>query len=116
MTPHDLDADRPYIMSGYLRGLLDYLRSRRASIEPVLEVMSLSEAELRDPDRRIDHALQDDIFAVAEAITGDVNVGLHAGEATHLMHFGIVGLLAMTCKTVRDLVWIHKRFPGLIST
>jgi len=103
-------------MSGYLRGLLVYLRSRGAPVEPVLEVIGLTEDELRDPDQRIAEELQDELFRVAEQLTGDVNVGLHAGEMTHVMHFGMMGLLAMTCRTVRELVDLHSRFQGLIST
>src|SRR5439155_18171694 len=98
---------RPYIMSAYLRGLVDYLRARGAPIEPMLQVMNLTEAELLDPDRRVDHDLQNAIFDAAERATGDVNVGLHAGEATHLIHFGIVGMLAMTCRTLRELIDMH---------
>ena len=107
---------RPYLMSGYLRGLLVYLRSRGAPVEPVLEVIGLSEDELRDPDQRIPEDLQDDVFRVAEQVTGDDNVGLHAGEMTHVMHFGLMGLLAMTCNTVRELVDLHSRFQKLITT
>ena len=116
MTSNDAARPRPYIMLGYLRGLFDYLRARGAPLEPVLERLQLTEDQLRDPDIRVDHALQDDIFAVAETITGDVNVGLHSGEATHLIHFGILGQLAMTCHAVRDLVDLHTRFQRLIST
>jgi len=103
-------------MSGHLRGLLAYLRSRGAPLEPVLEVIGLSEDELRDPDQRIPEELQDEIFRVAEQVTGDENVGLHAGEMTHVMHFGLMGLLAMTCNTVRELVDLHARFQRLITT
>src|SRR5262245_29308737 len=116
MSLTETNDERPYIMSGYLRGLFDYLKSRNAPIEPVLEVMQLTEQELLDPDRRIEHSLQNAIFDAAERVTGDDNVGLHAGEATHLIHFGIGGMLAMTCKTVRELLDIHARFQGLIST
>ena len=116
MTPRNPISGRPYILSGYLRGLLVYLRSRNAPVEAVLEVIGLSEEELRDPDRHIDHELQPELFRVAEQVTGDVNVGLHAGEMTHVMHFGLIGLLAMTCTTVRELVDLHSRFQGLITT
>src|SRR5260221_2340188 len=60
--------------------------------------------------------LQDEMFRVAERVTGDPNVGLHAGEMTDVMHFGLMGLLAMTSRTVRELVDLHSRFQGLIST
>lgn len=116
MNPAESDSARPYIVLGYLRGLFDYLRSNKAPIETVLEVIGLEEEQLRDPDIRVDHSLQNDIFDVAERLTSDVNVGLHAGENTHLIHFGIFGQLAMTCKTVRELVDLHSRFQTLIST
>lgn len=103
-------------MSSHLRGLLMYLRSRGAAVEPVLDVIGLSEEEMRDPDQRIPEDLQDDIFRVAEQITGDTNVGLHAGEMAHVMHFGLTGLLAMTCSTVRELVDSHSRFQKLITS
>ena len=103
-------------MSGYLRGLFDYLKARNAPLEPVLDVMNLTEREALEPDRRIENSLQNEIFDVAERVTGDVDVGLHAGEATHLMHFGIAGMLAMTCSTGRELLDIHTRYSGLLST
>ncbi len=112
----EFDTARPYIVLGYLRGLFDYLRFKGAAIAPVLEVMKLKEEQLRDPDIRVDHSLQNNIFDVAEELTGDVNIGLHAGESTHLIHFGIGGQLAMTCQTVRELVDLHSRFQKLLST
>src|SRR5262249_36060954 len=63
--PRDEPA-RTYAMSSHLRGLLVYLRSRNAPVEPVLDVLGLSEDELRDPDQRIDEDLQDELFRVAE--------------------------------------------------
>jgi AraC-like DNA-binding protein len=103
-------------MSSYLRGLFAYVRSRGAPVEPVLEVVGLSEEALRDPDQRVAEDIQDEMFRVAERVTGDTNVGLHAGEMTHVVHFGLIGLLAMTCRTVRELVDLHSRFQGLIAT
>ena len=103
-------------MLAYLRGLFDYLRAREARLGPILERMGLAEDQLRAPEIRVDHALQDEIFALAESLTGDPDVGLHAGETTHLMHFGILGQLAMTCRSVRDLIDLHGRFQRLIST
>jgi AraC-like DNA-binding protein len=103
-------------MSGYLRGLFDYLKARNAPIEPILDVMNLTEREALEPDRPIENSLQNEIFDAAERVTGDVNVGLHAGEATHLMHFGIAGMLAMTCSTGRELFDMHSRYSGLLST
>jgi AraC-like DNA-binding protein len=116
VTQRNPNLGRPYILSGYLRGLFVYLRARNAPVEPVLSVLGLTEEELRDPDRRIDPEVQTELFQVAERVTGDMNVGLHAGEMTHVMHFGLIGLLAMTCTTVRELVELHSRFQGLITT
>lgn len=110
------EASRPYVSLGYLRGLLDYLRCRNAPVEPVLGVMNLSESQLRDPNTRIEHELLDTIFEVAERVTGDTNVGLHAGESIHVLHFGMLGQLAVTCRTIRELLKLRTRYQRLIST
>jgi AraC-like DNA-binding protein len=116
MSRRDNETSRPYISLGYLRGLLDYLRSRNAPVEPVLSAMNLSsEAQLRDPNTRVDHALLDTIFEAAERLTGDANVGLHAGESINILHFGMLGQLAVTCRNMRELLKLRTRYQRLIT-
>jgi AraC-like DNA-binding protein len=104
-----------YLSARYLRGLVDYVRSKRAAVEPVLQALGLSERELSQPDAFIQYGAQDLAFAAAERVTGDSNVGLHAGETAHLMHFGVVGQLAACSRVGRDLFDIHVRYQGLIG-
>jgi AraC-like DNA-binding protein len=114
MSAGELSED-VYIVAGYLRGLVEYVRARGGSVAPLFVALGLSEEELRDPDRRIPHAIQDKVFEAAAKETGDANVGLHAGETTHLIHFGIIGQLALTCRTGSDLLGLHARYQGLIG-
>lgn len=72
MTLPAAEAQPHYIMLGYLRGLFDYLRSRGASIGPVLELMELPESELRNPDIRVPHALQNDLFDIAVSLMEEI--------------------------------------------
>lgn len=109
------DPSSLYLSARYLRGLVDHVRATGADALPVIEAMGLTEDELREPDRRILHALQDDAFAMAERVTGDSNVGLHAGTSMHVVHFGIVGQLAMTCHTGGELLDLQVRYQGLIG-
>lgn len=104
----------PSLALGYLRGLFDLMRRQNAPLDQVLAVLGIDEEALRDPDRRYAHHLQTEVFAVAERVTGDAHVGLHAGQITHLMHFGLLGQLAMGCKTGRDLLNVHSRYNRLI--
>jgi AraC-like DNA-binding protein len=106
----------PSIALAYLRGLFDFLRRRELSSAPVLEALGISEADLRDPDLRIAHNLQHAAFEAAEQVSGDAHVGLHAGQFTHLIHFGMLGQMAMCCKTPRELMELHGRYQRLIST
>lgn len=104
-----------YMSARYLRSVIAYVRSRHAPIEPVLEALGMDESELSQPDAFIPHWVQDRVFAAAEEVTGDSNVGLHAGEQIHMMNFGIVGQLALCSRTGRDLIDTHMRHQGLIG-
>jgi AraC-like DNA-binding protein len=112
---HEPDDAGLYLSARYLRGLVEYVRAKAATLDPVLQALGLSERQLSQPDAFIRHGAQDLAFAAAEHVTGDTNVGLHAGEAVHLLHFGIVGQLAVCCQTGRDLLDIHLRYQGLIG-
>lgn len=107
--------DGLYMSARYLRGLVDYVRARNVPVSPVLEALGLSDEQLRSPDVHIPHALQDRAFAAAEQITGDNNVGLHAGAAANVLHFGVVGQLAMTCRTGGELLDLQVRYQSLIG-
>jgi AraC-like DNA-binding protein len=104
-----------YMSARYLRSVLEYVRDKAAPLEPVLEALGMNESEMAGPDAFIPHWVQDRVFAAAEQVTGDSNVGLHAGERIHMMNFGIVGQIALCSRSGRDLIDNHMRHQGLIG-
>jgi hypothetical protein len=88
-----------YMSARYLRSVVDYVRAKDAPVQPVLEALGMNESELAEPDAFIPHWVQDRVFAAAEQVTGDTNVGLHAGERIHMMNFGIVGQIALCSRS-----------------
>lgn len=104
-----------YISGRYLQGLVDFVRRVGADVRPVLEALGCTEAQLRQPDCLVRHGRPDAAFEAAEAVTGDVHVGLHAGAAAQLIQLGIVGQLALTCATGAELIDLGIRHQGLIG-
>lgn len=109
------DVHGLYISARYMRGLIEYVRDQGATIAPVLDALGLTEEKLHEPDSQVPHALQDRAFEVAEQVTGDPNVGLHAGESANVTYFGVVGQLALTCRTGAELLDLQVRYQSLIG-
>ncbi|KSW25809.1 MULTISPECIES: AraC family transcriptional regulator [unclassified Pseudomonas] len=104
-----------YITIGYLRCLADYLRQQRISLPRVLAMVDLREADLDDLDRRIPDVAEEHLLQVAEEVTGDRNVGLHAGQSMRPTHLGILGHLMMTSRQSRDWFELHMRYEQLVG-
>ena len=117
-APHSDIAVPPqafYVALGYLRGLVEYVRLRGLPIAPLLAAMGVEEADLERYDRYIPARLQDDVFAAAERLTGDRNVGLHVGQAMHPGNLGALSGLLLTCSRGGELFDLHARFGALVS-
>jgi AraC-like DNA-binding protein len=104
-----------YVALGYLRGAVEYVRLRDLPIEPLLAAMEVEEADLERYDCYIPARFQDDLFAAAEAVTGDRNVGLHVGQAMHPGNLGALSGLLLTCSRGGELFDLHERFGPLVS-
>ncbi len=100
---------------GYFRPIFDYLRAAGQPRAPYLKLLGLSEADLSNPDVRIDNSLLHPLFQMAERECGDPNIGLHAGLTMQVQHIGIVGLLAMSCQYAREIFELHARYQSLIG-
>lgn len=100
---------------GYFRPIFDYLRSVGQPRARYLELLGLCEADLSDPDVRIDNRLLNPLFEMAEQECQDSNIGLHAGLTMQVQHIGIVGLLAMSCQYAHEIFDLHSRYQGLLG-
>ncbi|MFT3923249.1 MAG: AraC family transcriptional regulator ligand-binding domain-containing protein [Myxococcales bacterium] len=106
---------RLYVSLHYLRGLVDYVRRQGGNVAPVLSALGAVETDLLDRDALVPHARQDEAFLAAALVLGDPDVGLHAGEELDVRAFGIVGELALTCRTAGDLLALQVRHQALIG-
>ncbi len=110
-----INTEQQYITIGYLRCLIDYLRSLNIPIALALEGIGLTEAELSDLDRRIPDTAEDALLLTAARLTQDANIGLHAGQSMRPTHLGILGHLLMTCQSSREWFELHMRYERLVG-
>lgn len=105
-----------YVTMALLRGLFEHLQQRNIALDPVLEALGIEEEALADPDLRlpIDERLAD-AFAVAERLTDDANIGLHAGQSMQLSHLGIFGHLLMVCRRLEEIFDLHVRYQRFVG-
>jgi AraC-like DNA-binding protein len=108
-------GEAPYVALGYLRPLLDYLTEQKYLITPVLDALGLSENELVNLDRFVPAHMEADAYAVAETLTGDVNIGLHVGRGMLPSYLGVVGHLLLTCGTGAEVFALHERYARLFT-
>lgn len=101
--------------TGFCRMLTDYLVARGVDVSPVLAAMGVTADHLMDIDGRIPRRAFLASFEVAQAITGDPDLGLHVGENVRPANFGVLGYLMMSCETMRQAADRHRRWHELIA-
>ncbi|UZE96225.1 AraC family transcriptional regulator [Alkalimarinus alittae] len=102
------------ISAAYLRGLIDFLRLRNIDTERFLERYEIDDAMLENFQARIPVARFNQMLYEAEALTGDADIGLHAGEQIKPNQYGVLGLSIMNCKTLEEAVQRHTRYENLV--
>ncbi|MGC8120035.1 AraC family transcriptional regulator [Marinobacter sp. VGCF2001] len=89
------------------RGLLDTAR--------VTAVTGLAPDTLSDPDLRVPAHAHYRLWALAEELTGDPGVGLHAGQVIDPERMGLVGHVFFNCDTLGEAVVQYVRLHRLIN-
>jgi len=103
------------IYLSYLRSLVDFLRARNLPLGRVLDAMGVTRGELSDTSRLLPAATVARAFAAAEAVSGDVNIGLRLGLNMRPSDLGVVGTLCMTCCNSGELFSLHRRFFSMVG-
>ena len=106
------------VAAGYVRTLLDAVRdsaARPAQPEQVLAFAGLQPAMLDDPAGRLPHDAVSAIWLAAQRLTGDGHLGLHVGEQVRPGSFDALGLLLMSCDTLREAAIQADRFAPLVG-
>jgi AraC-like DNA-binding protein len=106
----------PYFLTfSYVLPLFNHIKEQGYSVTPLLDLLGLCEADLAKPDVRMDHSLLNEMWALAESITGDENIGLHAGMNMQIGHIGMLGHLILTCETAGETYDFVARFNNLVG-
>jgi len=100
---------------GFIKPLIDYLTGQSCAPDTVLAQIGIAPGDLVDLDKRISLARVEAAFEIAETLTDDSHVGLHAGQLLKPGYYGIVGVLVMSCRTLREVVPVHSRYQSLVA-
>lgn len=107
--------DAPYVALGHLRGLFAHLASRRVPLDPLYVAMGLEADDLRVPELPLPAELEEVAFSLAELLTGDRLVGLHASGSIRPPHLGLLGHLLMASRSFDELCDVEARFAPLLG-
>lgn len=85
-----------------VRAMIDEIERRGLDARGLLETAAIDAALLDDPRARVDDRALDAMTHAAIALTGDTSFGLAMGEHASLASFGLVGHMAVHCRTVQE--------------
>ncbi len=104
-----------YLTLGYIAPLLEAVRSHGRPLDVLLDLLGLSQGDLKRSDLRLSDRLVTQAFLLAEDICQDPNIGLHAGQCMNLSNIGILGHLLMTCTEMSQVMALHTRYQTLFG-
>nr|MBV6630131.1 AraC family transcriptional regulator ligand-binding domain-containing protein [Oceanococcus sp. HetDA_MAG_MS8] len=99
----------------YFRPGLDYLRRHQQPLEPYLEVLGISSEQLHQADIRIPNSRARQFLQLAEQQLNEPYIGLHMGESMQWHHLGILGLLLVNCREVKEVFELQTRYQSLVG-
>jgi AraC-like DNA-binding protein len=100
---------------GFLRDVIGYAVSRGASESELCNVAGIDPAILSMPDTRISGAVSKRLWAIAEEVTGDTDIGLHIGENAHPATLGLVGYVMLCSTDLCEALSKLIRFTNLLT-
>ena len=116
MHPQADPATTPHVAASSTLALVHYLEKRglldRARVEDITGVRL---EELDDPDLRIPASIHYQLWELAEQLTADPGVGLHAGQVIDPERMGLVGHVFFNCDTLGEAVIQYVRLHRLIN-
>ncbi|OZC35836.1 AraC family transcriptional regulator [Marinobacter vinifirmus] len=116
MHPQADPATTPHVAASSTLALVHYLEKRglldRARVEDIAGVRL---EELDDPDLRIPAGIHYQLWELAEQLTADPGVGLHAGQVIDPERMGLVGHVFFNCDTLGEAVVQYVRLHRLIN-
>lgn len=96
------------------RLVIDYTESQGGSVPELLRRAGIRASHLDDSDLRLPYRRFSALTRAAAETLGDPLFGLHAGASVKPGHLGALGIVLMSCRTVRDALDRSHRFSGLV--
>lgn len=109
-------TEGPKVAASSTLALVHYLDTEgvldRARIE---QHIGLPLEQLQDPDLRIPASAHYQLWTLAESVTGDPGIGLHAGQVVDPERMGLVGHVFFNCDTLGEALVQYVRLHRLIN-
>jgi len=113
---HPDNADIPHVAASSTLALVHYLDARGLLAPAEIErETGLQLNTLEDPDLRIPASAHYRLWELAERLTRDPGVGLHAGQVIDPERMGLVGHVFFNCDTLGEAVIQYVRLYRLIN-
>lgn len=115
MTEDDIpDAPRvghtASVSLAYVRGLVDYLTAHHIALPPTVSAWATLPRDARITMTEYAEALDR-----AATLGNDINLGLHVGESIRLLHYGVLGYVALSSETLGQALQHYRRYQALAA-
>jgi AraC-like DNA-binding protein len=90
------------IATSLLIDFLGFLGRRGLAAETVCQAAQIDPAWVDDPNSRVPAAAMERLWAAAEQLTGDADLGLHSAECYNPGALSIVGYVILSCRTAGE--------------
>lgn len=98
-----------------VRDIVQYVVDQGVEANALYQAANLDPTWLEDLDRQVAGKVLQNLWRAAVGQTGDLNLGLHIGEAFELSAIGIVGYVMLNCKTYGQVIETLCRYTQLFS-
>lgn len=94
---------------------LAYLGRRGLAADRVLQAAGVDPVSIEAPGERVPASAMERLWAAAERLTGDPDLGLHSAESYNPGALSIVGYVILSCPTAADALERLARYAPLLN-
>jgi AraC-like DNA-binding protein len=103
------------IATSLLIDFLGFLGRRGLAAETVCQAAQINPAWADDPNSRVPAGAMERLWAAAEQLTGDPDLGLHSAESYNPGALSIVGYVILSCRTAGEALERLARYAPLLN-
>ena len=103
------------IATSLLIDFIGFLGRRGLATDTVCQAAQIDPAWVDDPNSRVPARAMERLWATAERLTGDADLGLHSAETYNPGALSIVGYVILSCRTAEDALERLARYAPLLN-